>query len=106
MISFPMNPIQPCVFISGPLQIGPCVNVQLDLLSSTGSGGREWVRQEVEVYRDFVLIDELNSSLPANLPISLPANLFVPNSTYLFNIKLCNFMTTIVLFKECLFHIS
>jgi hypothetical protein len=38
------------------------------------------------------LIDEPNSSLPANLPISLPANLFVPNSTYLFNIKLCNFL--------------
>jgi len=93
----PNAPTSPVVVVSGPEVAGPCDKVVLDLLSSTGDGGRDWKNQtvavqsqhsgSVESLNDFFLnAYDLKSLTP------LPQDTLKPGYFYDFHFTLCNFL--------------
>eukprot|EP00605_Chrysophyceae_sp_TOSAG23-4_P000074 GSChrysophyteH1.ASY1.ANO1.76.1 assembled CDS len=100
-VDAPVNAIIPDVVISAPSLVGPCHSLPVDLLSSHGSGGREWssvtffVSSSTENSNDAADIASLlTSDFSISSSSSIPSSLLVAGSRYNIVVKLCNFLGT------------
>lgn len=92
----PVSPIIPTVKIVGPVQIGPCDNMQLDITGSTGSGGRAWSSVEFDIESSTTNTSRLVAYLDAvsdfNRKVVIPAGYFNVNNYYNIIVTMCNFL--------------
>jgi len=98
----PLNPVSPVVSLSAPAELSHCKSYTLDLTASSGSGGRAWSRQEVNVssasqsntsllYLPQIL-DFYRNDYSLSPPTALQAGYLSGNETYIFSVTLCNFL--------------
>eukprot|EP01034_Spumella_vulgaris_P030758 gene30758-38018_t len=96
----PSSPALPNVVINAPPQIGACTDLTLDLTSSTGSSGRDWLSSEYHVLDSidrvaYALETFLNNHTlfrttpPRN---TIPYSMLSAGHVYTFQITLCNFL--------------
>ena len=96
----PISPIIPNVIFNSPRIIGKCTPLILDITSSTGSGGRNWLSVSVSVYstakfsETAVIQSYLNNNFLFSSPIQIPYYLLTPDNTYNFIIELCNYLNS------------
>jgi hypothetical protein len=98
----PVTPVIPVVIINAPQSIGSgsCDSPGLDISSSTGGAGREWFRIQVSVTSNSHSTEDLNlyfATKPLsemNSLIRIPSHLLSPGVSYLFQVRLCNFLGT------------
>jgi hypothetical protein len=93
----PVKAILPTVAISAPAVLGYCADLQLDVTTSTGSGGRPWSSAAFTVLSaqaadNNELTQALTRISVVSPPPVLAARLFRPGQTYNFVVKLCNFL--------------
>jgi hypothetical protein len=106
-VTAPATLITPIVTILIPSDVGACDDVVLDLSSSSGSGGRDWMSMVIRVSMfstvtnsSSILQDYLStlvasqSSLISFLatPITISHHLLSPDSVYTLEVTLCNFL--------------
>ena len=94
----PSTPQLPIASLSGPSLVGagPCVDVIVDVSSSTGSGGRPWqsVRFTVTSAAPNATLMEgfLNYHYVESPPTAIPHQLLQPGFKYHISVILCNFL--------------
>jgi hypothetical protein len=99
-ISSPDEVLSPVVAVSMASEIGPCDDLNIDLTSSSGSGGRLWKSFSVKVVSlspNATVLQDYLSSLSTNpsssrSPISIPHSLLSSGYSHSFEITLCNFL--------------
>ena len=98
----PSDPVSPAVSISAPAVLSQCKSFVLDLTGSSGSGGRVWAQQLINVSS----LSQSNTSLTfqseieaffqeeyaLSPPTALQAGYLMGNETYVFTVTLCNFL--------------
>ena len=101
-LTAPLAAVSPVVSISAPTVLSHCKGYVLDLSASSGSGGRAWSRQEVNVSS----LSQSNTSLTYHSeivefyrddyvlapPTALPAGKLIGDEVYAFTVTLCNFL--------------
>ncbi|RYH21882.1 hypothetical protein EON65_19985, partial [archaeon] len=97
-VATPTSGIRPSIVFTAPSKITSCSPLTLDISSSTGSGGRPWSTYEFEVFDSVAAqAKEIESYLNGDdyslFPVSpIPAFLFRKGRTYIFQLRLCNFL--------------
>ncbi len=93
------SPVVPRVLFNAPAVIGGCDSFTLDISSSTGNGGREWDYVNITVSSsDDNQVSTLqrlisNSTVYSYSPAStITSSYFKAGATYLFAVKVCNFL--------------
>jgi sugar lactone lactonase YvrE len=91
--------VRPIVVINSPSVMGSCDSLTLNLLSSSGSGGRNWKSRKFQVFSSSlnISINEniekyLNDNYIFNPPSLLPRNYIAPSVVYTVSVTLCNFL--------------
>ena len=86
----------PLVRVQTAASIGPCKDMVLDLSSSTGSGGRQWVAaytvstEPVDANSTSVVAALLSAA--DSMVVTIPADVLRSNRTYTVGARLCNFL--------------
>ena len=102
----PLYPIEPIVVANGPAEIDFCVPLLIDLSSSSGSAGKQWLNFTVTVTATNLnadgslsgllsLIQKVASASASNnsyVLVRLPAGLLDATATYSFHFVACNWM--------------
>jgi hypothetical protein len=97
----PTVPVNPVVVINSPTISSHCQDLNIDLSSSSGSGGRLWRSVSVVVSTNPALssslVTNLNTYLQSKLSrvamtVSIPSSYLVPNYDFVFSIAMCNFI--------------
>ena len=97
IITSATNPTNPVVVVSSPTLVSYCQDFELDMSSSSGSGGRSWqsisVSLSTKPVLDAVLISDLNNFLQSSSSISIfvSSSYLVPGYDYIFSVTMCNF---------------
>ena len=98
-----IDSVSPTVLISTPTVVGACQSLEIDILSSSGSGGRAWKQVNITASSSVGLVatQQLQSYIDANFVVNPPLN--VPHSylrsssesnvTITLSVTLCNFMS-------------
>ena len=94
-IGYPLSPVNPIVIISGPMEIGSCDSLLLDVSVSSGSHGQDWQSTSISVYSNnpsniTEIRSYLNSSFDFYRANQIPSHLLMPNTIYSFTVTLCN----------------
>ena len=95
-IDAPEDPELPVVSFSMPSTISSCTNLSIDLSTSSGSGGRDWLAPTFSVIsdEDTGAVEQLLNSEHFTMvpPTEVPNRMFTPGATYTFTATLCNFL--------------
>ena len=97
VIEFPVDPIVPEVIVFGPKTIGSCSNLTLDISSSRGSSGRDWLNRPVfsiagsSAANESNLLHFLNFEYEMYAPSVITSNYLEVGDTYSITVTLCNF---------------
>jgi hypothetical protein len=101
-LAAPPDPVSPVVSISAPSVLSQCKSYTLDLTASSGSGGREWTQQVINVSSISQTTASLEyqpqieefyrSEYSLSPPTALQSGYLVGNETYVFTVTLCNFL--------------
>lgn len=97
VVEFPLDPVIPEVIVFGPKTIGSCSNLTIDISSSHGSAGRDWINRPVfsitgsSAANESNLLQFLNSEYEMYPPSVIPWNYFNVGDTYSLTVTLCNF---------------
>ena len=96
-MQFPFSPVLPVVVVNAPTSVSKCDVLTLDVTSSTGNGGREWINATAEVSSATGKnVDSLQKFLTKNFvyspPLSIPLTLLQAGDGYTFVVRLCNFL--------------
>ena len=98
------NPISPDIVISLPKYIGPSSSLNIDLTSSSGQGGRDWLSLSFDVFSTYEYGTQIpyetihiQSFLDYNYtsiynPIPIPSSLLEAGASYTFSVTVCNFL--------------
>ena len=98
------NPIFPDVVITLPKYIGPSSSLMIDLTSSSGQGGRDWLSLTFKVFSTYEYDTEIpydtaqiqsfldNNYTSAFSPVLIPSSLLESGASYTFSVTLCNFL--------------
>jgi hypothetical protein len=97
VVTAPSVVITPTVVISSPSVVGPCDTPLIDLLASSGSGGRMWKTIQVEVSSEDVdsaleIEAFFSAKYQPSPPTPIPQGLLKAGYYYGFHITLCNFL--------------
>lgn len=96
-IATAIAPVTPQVSISAPVTIGSCDDVELDISSSSGSGGRRWTSISFSVTstgsaaNTSLVQDYLDSTYNGRGTVKVPYEYLISGLSYGFSITLCNF---------------
>ena len=86
----------PSIIVNSKATVGVCESVTLDFSMSTNSGGRPWlsIQVTVEAYPTNVKLSSLQSFLAraSGTRIVIDSQFFVAETSYAFNVSLCNFV--------------
>jgi hypothetical protein len=98
-VGSPLKTLTPSVTINAPDTISTCADLIVDLTSSTGSGGRAWYNQSVQIFSDndvTALLTWLMANYDVSPPTAVPASEgLLSQGQYNYIATLCNF------FGEC-----
>ena len=99
IIGGPVAAVTPQVVLTVPAVVGSCDSLNIDISSSTGSGGRPWKVAMIQVRRsDNGNISSLQSYLnttfkaTSSSPTLVPSALIRRGFSYIFSVYLCNFL--------------
>ena len=97
----PMLTKYPIINVVARNEIGACEDLSLDVSQSTGSGGRPWANVTYSVTVDDINGTDITSmtaflSTHGNeaLTLKIPSTYLNADTTYLFTVYMCNFMST------------
>lgn len=102
IVKAPTNPIPPAVKVLGPSAIGPCDAPVIDLLSTTGSGGRNWksvvfslvtTDTNTSHITNFLNCASPTSCYQLNPPTAIPQGYLHVGFSYTFEVTVCNFLS-------------
>ena len=97
----PTDPVSPDVVINCPTILSYCQDLNIDLSSSSGSGGRLWQSVSVVVSTNPALssslVTNLNTYLQSKLSrvamtVTIPSSYLAPNYDFIFSVTMCNFV--------------
>jgi hypothetical protein len=99
MIANAVAPTTPLVSISAPSSVGSCDDISLDISSSSGSGGRGWLRVSITVTstgstaNTTIVQEYIDSTYTGVGEVTVPYDRLHPGVSYSFSVRICNFFS-------------
>ena len=95
----PQNPVLPIISIAAPSHYGPCDDIEIDLTTSSGNGGRPWSSATFEISSlnqntsaAIQWLQSIDSRQISKSPVIFRAGILAPGWRYTISVELCNFL--------------